>query len=215
MASGMGKYIYKWKVDSSSSKNKSYIVSLTRKGELECGCMAWTRRRIECKHIKYIRGNYASKIEMLMRKYGDSLKLNEISVADATTRTTIGGVETLTPEELGAILKTMNLPEDKVQELGKAFGDRMEKKMQDAMMDAIRTGSNVKGTATAASDITMGEIMAAMGAIGAMNNGMDMEKAIEKARAMMAGGEEPVKVENPKDEAPDALDVITGGAMWG
>lgn len=48
------KYKNQWKVPSSSSSN-TYIVSETHAGEYECSCLAWTRQRKECKHIKGIR----------------------------------------------------------------------------------------------------------------------------------------------------------------
>lgn len=48
-----GPYIEKWKVLSDSGN--TYVVSLTQLGEFQCGCPAWTRKRLECKHIRFIK----------------------------------------------------------------------------------------------------------------------------------------------------------------
>jgi len=58
------KWVKKWTVPSSSTRGKSYTVAITEDGECGCSCIAWTRNRCECRHIKLVKsadGNYAVK----------------------------------------------------------------------------------------------------------------------------------------------------------
>ena len=48
-------YVAKWQVDSFTDSSKSYVVSRTRTGEMQCSCPVWKFRRRECKHIDAVR----------------------------------------------------------------------------------------------------------------------------------------------------------------
>lgn len=51
----MSKWTKKWRVE--GSNGNEYIVAQDEVGEFGCSCPAWKFRRIECKHIKYIKVN--------------------------------------------------------------------------------------------------------------------------------------------------------------
>ena len=50
-------YTEKHKVPSHTNPMIKYTVSKTDKGEWECSCMAWIRRRKNCKHINDVLAN--------------------------------------------------------------------------------------------------------------------------------------------------------------
>ena len=56
------KWIHRWGVLSSKS-DKTYTVSLADDGTFGCSCLAWTRRRIECRHIKEVKHDHRAEIE--------------------------------------------------------------------------------------------------------------------------------------------------------
>lgn len=64
------KYIWKWERKSSKG-NKKYTVSLRPDGEMECGCLAWTRRRLTCRHIKEVVKESPNEIGSRLELYGD------------------------------------------------------------------------------------------------------------------------------------------------
>lgn len=49
----MSKWVKKWRVE--GSNGNKYIVSQGEVGEFGCSCPAWKFRRMECRHIKYIK----------------------------------------------------------------------------------------------------------------------------------------------------------------
>lgn len=51
----MSKWVKKWRVE--GSNGNEYVVAQGKVGEFGCSCPAWIFRRIECRHIKYIKKN--------------------------------------------------------------------------------------------------------------------------------------------------------------
>lgn len=51
----MAKWKHQWHVDSRSTPGKTYTVSEAFDGTFACSCLAWTRMRKECTHIKMVR----------------------------------------------------------------------------------------------------------------------------------------------------------------
>ena len=51
----MSKWVKRWRVE--GSNDNEYIVAQGEMGKFGCSCPAWKFRRIECKHIKYIKNH--------------------------------------------------------------------------------------------------------------------------------------------------------------
>jgi hypothetical protein len=48
-------YVQQWQIQSHSTPNKFYKVSLTENGEYQCSCPVWIFRRKQCKHIEQVK----------------------------------------------------------------------------------------------------------------------------------------------------------------
>ena len=85
-------WVAKWMVDSRGG-DKKYTVSLSDAGVFGCNCLAWTRRRIECRHIHYVKGNYMYEIDKAIARSHIPLKWSEskedwvkVTMADKVNR---------------------------------------------------------------------------------------------------------------------------------
>jgi hypothetical protein len=61
----MAKWVKKWNVRSSSNPNKDYTVSSGDDGSFGCSCIAWTRNRAQCKHIKFAQQTFIPDMLLL------------------------------------------------------------------------------------------------------------------------------------------------------
>jgi hypothetical protein len=52
----MARWTESWEVESRSEPGKFYVVSRDEDGNFGCSCLAWTRQRKECKHIRLMKG---------------------------------------------------------------------------------------------------------------------------------------------------------------
>jgi hypothetical protein len=56
------RYVVRWEIPSfSATSGDVYIVGITTAGTFECSCPAFTFRRNECKHIKFVKKMLESK----------------------------------------------------------------------------------------------------------------------------------------------------------
>jgi len=49
------KWVQRWEVPSDSRSDTSYVVAIDAEGNWACSCPVWKFKRIECKHIQYVR----------------------------------------------------------------------------------------------------------------------------------------------------------------
>ena len=61
-------WVKKWTIESDKS-GKRYTVALSDAGVFGCSCLAWTRRRIECSHIKKLKRIDPAGIERVVKKF--------------------------------------------------------------------------------------------------------------------------------------------------
>ena len=52
----MPRWVESWEVESRSKPGEYYTVSRDENGDFGCSCLAWTRQRKECKHIRLMKG---------------------------------------------------------------------------------------------------------------------------------------------------------------
>lgn len=78
----MSKYVARYSIASSSSSSRHYTVSFAPDGVGQCSCVAWTRKRIRCKHIAEAERVYHDDIAMtFLRYYRDIHKTLPITIA--------------------------------------------------------------------------------------------------------------------------------------
>jgi hypothetical protein len=58
-------YVWQREIPSNSTPGKTYTVSQTSQGEWQCDCLAWTRRRLECRHIREAKAMQAAEAEQM------------------------------------------------------------------------------------------------------------------------------------------------------
>jgi len=72
------KWIASWKAKSSKG-TREYTVSLADDCTFGCSCLAWTRRRIQCRHIKWVKRNKKSEIAMAVEDHDLPLKYDDLA----------------------------------------------------------------------------------------------------------------------------------------
>lgn len=78
----MSKYVARYSIASSSSSSRHYTVSFAPDGVGQCSCVAWTRKRIRCKHIAEAERVHHDDIAMtFLRHYRDIHKTLPVSIA--------------------------------------------------------------------------------------------------------------------------------------